>query len=125
EALPPPSDVTSFDALPPGQVVSDAFGRLFSAHRSLGRVSMYEDGSLKFRTAGGRPLVMRLLDGLGQGLTFPPGSAFQGEMTQREELQFYPGERGSQGFKREHFDGMCGGCHGSVSGRELDVAVDL
>jgi hypothetical protein len=46
-------------------------------------------------------------------------------MVQREEMQFYPGERASQGFRRELFNGMCGGCHGSISGKELDVAVDI
>ena len=32
-------------------------------------------------------------------------------MTQREEMQFYPGERASQGFRRQLFNGMCAGCH--------------
>jgi len=124
-AVPPPNDVTSFDALAPSQVVSDAFGRLFVDQTSLGKVTIYEDGSAKIRTAGGRPVTLRLLDRLGAPLRFTAGAAFQGEMVQREELQFYPGERQAQGFKRELFNGMCGGCHGSVSGRELEVAVDF
>ena len=29
-----------------------------------------------------------------------------------------------QGFRRDLFDGLCGGCHGSVSGKENDIAVN-
>jgi hypothetical protein len=40
-------------------------------------------------------------------------------------MQFYPGERANQSFPRQLFNGMCGGCHGSITGYELDVAVDI
>jgi hypothetical protein len=43
--------------------------------------------------------------------------------SQREEMQFYPGEDSRQAFRQEQFVGLCGGCHGSVSGRELDIAI--
>ena len=125
EALPPPASATSFDALPSANVVSDAFGRVFVDQQLLGSVNDYDDGSLKFRAPGGRPLIMRLTNDVGAPLDFPEGAPFQGVMVQREEMQFYPGERASQGFRREHFNGMCGGCHGSISGKELDVAVDI
>ena len=39
-------------------------------------------------------------------------------------MQFYPGEVVRQGFRRELFDGLCGGCHGSVSGKENEIAVN-
>ena len=42
---------------------------------------------------------------------------------QREEMQFYPGESAHQSFPRELFNGICAGCHGSVSGHELDIAI--
>jgi hypothetical protein len=42
---------------------------------------------------------------------------------QREEMQFYPGEVARQGFRRDLFNGLCGGCHGSVSGLENEIAV--
>jgi hypothetical protein len=125
EAQPPPASATSYDALPASQLVSDAYGRMFVDYRSLGKVKSYDDGSLKFRAPGGRPLLLRLTDAIGTPLRFAGGAPFEGEMTQREELQFYPGERLSQGFKREFFNGMCGGCHGSIGGKELDVAVNL
>jgi hypothetical protein len=44
---------------------------------------------------------------------------------QREELQFYPGERVRMSIPRRLFNGVCGGCHGSISGRELDVVVSV
>ena len=28
-----------------------------------------------------------------------------------------------QSFRRELFNGFCGGCHGSISNRELDIAA--
>ena len=37
--------------------------------------------------------------------------------------QVGPGEVITPGVPRKLFDGVCGGCHGSVSGKELDVAV--
>ncbi len=42
---------------------------------------------------------------------------------QREEMQFYPNENARQSFKRNLFNGLCAGCHGSVNGAELHAAV--
>ncbi len=39
-------------------------------------------------------------------------------------MQFYPGEVVRQGFRKDLFNGMCAGCHGSVSGKENDIAVN-
>jgi hypothetical protein len=39
-------------------------------------------------------------------------------------MQFYPGEAARQSFPRALFDGVCGNCHGSVSGRENDIATN-
>jgi hypothetical protein len=46
-------------------------------------------------------------------------------MIQREEMQFHPGETANVSFRRELFNGLCAGCHGSISGHELDVAVNV
>jgi mono/diheme cytochrome c family protein len=40
-----------------------------------------------------------------------------------EEHQVGPGEYVTPGVSRKIFNGVCGGCHGSISGQELDVAV--
>jgi hypothetical protein len=58
-------------------------------------------------------------------LQFPRAGAFGGPMRQREAMQFYPGEQTRQALPRKLFDGICAGCHGSVSGRELDVGVSV
>ena len=42
---------------------------------------------------------------------------------QREEMEFAPGEYSHQSFKRQFFSGFCGNCHGAISGRQVDVAV--
>ena len=36
----------------------------------------------------------------------------------------HPGERARQSIPRRFFNTACGGCHGSLSGRELDVVLD-
>jgi hypothetical protein len=123
--IPPPVEARSFDALPAERVVTDAFGRVYVHNESLGRVPLEQDGSARVRLPGGRPLVLGLLGAGGSRLSFEEGAPFRGEMLQREEIAYFPGERANQGFKRSLFDGMCGGCHGPVSGRELDVAVDI
>ena len=46
-----------------------------------------------------------------------------GFVTMGEEHQLGPGEQISMGVSEKLFDAVCGGCHGSVSGSELDVAV--
>jgi mono/diheme cytochrome c family protein len=40
-----------------------------------------------------------------------------------EEHQLGPGENISLGVSRGIFDNVCGGCHGSNSGREIDASV--
>jgi mono/diheme cytochrome c family protein len=40
-----------------------------------------------------------------------------------EEHQLGPGEVISMGVPEKEFNAVCGGCHGSVTGSELDVSV--
>ena len=125
ETLPPPSSATDFASLG-SQAVTDGFGQVFVDYRPLGSVDAYSDNSLKFRVPGGVPVLLRVNDGAGNALTFPADDPlFTGEQIQREQMQFYPGERLNQSFPRDLFDGVCGTCHGSVEGPELDVAVDV
>ena len=44
-------------------------------------------------------------------------------VTMREEHQLGPGENITFGIAQPLFDAVCGGCHGTVSGREIDVFV--
>lgn len=71
-------------------------------------------------------------DAMGMPLTFgmdaplsSTGMPFSGPMIQRETMQFYPGENSRQSMPRTFFNALCGGCHGSISGREIDVVSDV
>ena len=60
----------------------------------------------------GRGIILELRDSSGDPV-----------VTMREEHQLGPGENISMGVSRTLFNGVCGGCPGSISARELDVAV--
>jgi hypothetical protein len=66
---------------------------------------------------GGMPITLAAFARL-------PGDSRAERHHQREEMQFYPGEILRQGFRRELFNGICGGCHGAVNGYESHVAVN-
>jgi hypothetical protein len=125
ESLPPDPAARSFADLPRAQLVDDGYGTLFVGRRELGHVGMRADGSTRLRVPGGHPLVLRLTDDSGSPLSFGSGARFTGELVQREEMQFYPGERTNVAFRRPLFNGLCAGCHGSISGHELDVVVNV
>lgn len=95
---------------PPAGAQDD--GTTFQDWELVGTILLEEDGSAFFKVPAGAPVIMELRKGDNPLLT----------MT--EEHQFGPGEMTSLGVSREFFDGVCGGCHGSISGRELDVVVD-
>src|SRR5690606_21528723 len=97
------------DAPPSG---SGDDGSTFQSLSLLGTHPLAEDGSAFVRAPAGVPLILELRDGDTPILT----------MT--EEHQFGPGEMTSLGVSRDFFDGVCGGCHGSIGGAELDVVVD-
>ncbi len=116
EDLPPEQGVTSFDA--GGQyVTNDDFGQLYVRRRKLGSPKIYSDGSAVMQVPGGVPLVLATNIKLA-------GDGSATAHFQREEMQFYPGEWVRQGFRRQLFDGVCGNCHGAVSGQEDHVAVN-
>jgi hypothetical protein len=116
EQLPPEPGVTSLDGS--SFITNDAFGSLYVRRRPLGSVDPNPtDGSARVRLPGGAPVNLALR------------VALDGEETpslhhQREAMQFYPGENARQSFRRELFNGVCGNCHGSVSGLENDVATN-
>ncbi|MCC6215778.1 MAG: PD40 domain-containing protein [Polyangiaceae bacterium] len=116
ESLPPAPGVTSF-AQGGSFVTTDQYGEVYARRRSLGVIQLFQDGSGIAEVPGGMPLVMALdtkfADDTGPRRHFL-----------REELQFYPGEELKQGFRRQLFDGMCAGCHGSISGQEKHVVVN-
>jgi hypothetical protein len=85
---------------------------VYSERQSLGVANLEGDHSLKVTIPSQRPLILELIDGGGKAI-----------FTMREEHQLGPGEYVTPGPPRALFNGICGGCHGSLSGVEGDVAV--
>jgi hypothetical protein len=85
---------------------------IFESRELLGIVPLAGDGSVKVQLPSATGVVLELRDGSGAVVA-----------RMGEEHQMGPGERVAMGVSRTLFDGVCGGCHGSISGRELDVSV--
>ena len=111
EDLPPAPGETDLSA----HTASDAFGSLYARRRLLGSIPILNDGSAHVVLPGGVPIVLRG--------NFELGGAATALRFQRESMQFYPGEYTHQSFPARFFDGFCGGCHGSVSGAEVDLSL--
>jgi hypothetical protein len=78
----------------------------------LGTADLAADSSVQVRLPSLTPLIIELQDDQGKPL-----------FTMSEEDQLAPGEYISRGVPQSFFNSVCGGCHGSVSGIELDVAI--
>jgi hypothetical protein len=115
EDLPPEQGVSSFDAANPSFVFSDDYGKVYVRRGLLGAPALYDDGSTDVIIRGGMPLVLQARVTLASDGA--PTDHFQ-----REEMQFYPGEVVRQGFRRTLFNGLCAGCHGSLTGYETDIS---
>ncbi|HKE18292.1 MAG TPA: hypothetical protein VKB80_25615 [Kofleriaceae bacterium] len=96
---------------PPGTTAANQ-GDIYQDRELIGRAPLADDGSAKVRVPAGRGVILELQDGSGNPV-----------VTMREEHQLGPGETISMGISQPLFDAVCGGCHGTVSGREIDVFV--
>lgn len=85
---------------------------IFQMRTLLGKADLRSDGSVRVSVPSGRGVILELQDGSGNPV-----------VTMTEEHQLGPGERISMGVKGDLFNAVCGGCHGSISGSELDVVV--
>jgi hypothetical protein len=95
---------------------------IYQSRTMLGKVPLQSDGSVKVNLPSQTGLVFELQDGNGNSISL-----------MREEHQLGPGEGISMGVAETItatdgsqvalFDAVCGGCHGSVSASELDIAV--
>ncbi|MEZ4402692.1 MAG: hypothetical protein R3B06_21910 [Kofleriaceae bacterium] len=97
---------------PAGTTSGSGPGGIFEQRTLLGRVPLRDDGSLRMNVPAGKPVVLELQDGSGRAIA-----------NLGEEHQLAPGETISLGISEDLFDAVCGGCHGSVTGSELDVAI--
>ena len=116
EEMPPDSSVTDFNA-GGANVATDTFGKVYVKRRLLGTVGMESDSSAYFSIPGGVPIVLHLPDTqASQQAGYP--------RWQKEEMSFYPGERTHQSFQATFFNGLCALCHGSISGKPVDAALN-
>jgi WD40-like Beta Propeller Repeat len=100
------------DFAPAGTTSGGGPGGIFQSRQLLGRANLARDGSVRVGLPAGAGVVLELQDSGGKAL-----------VTMGEEHQLGPGEIISMGIRRELFNAVCGGCHGSISGSELDVVV--
>lgn len=112
------SQLVIYEDLAPPDAAGGMAGRMgsqmvYQNRKELGRVPLASDGSAHVRLPSLTPLIVELQDQSGNKL-----------MTMSEEDQLGPGEHISRGVPQKFFDSVCGGCHGSVSGKELDIAID-
>jgi mono/diheme cytochrome c family protein len=99
---------------PPGSMAPGPTGseKVYSQRSLVGSAPLQGDHSLLVTIPARKPLILELVDGSGTSL-----------FTMGEEHQVTPGEYITPGAPRALFNGICAGCHGSISGQELDVAV--
>jgi len=100
-----------YEELPCSGACTPGPNGIFQMRTLLGKADLRSDGSVRVSLPSGRGVILELQDGNGNPI-----------VTMTEEHQLGPGERISMGIKESLFDAVCGGCHGSISGRELDVA---
>jgi hypothetical protein len=118
-------DVSAFDGIASLKVYQDMpppagsdpslipYGKqAYSQLNVLGSASLLSDHSLLALVPAGIPLILEFDDKSGNAL-----------LTMTEEHQVTPGEYITPGPPRAVFNSICGGCHGSIDGSELDVAV--
>jgi hypothetical protein len=78
----------------------------------LGRAQLADDGSVRVQVPSATGVVLELQDDKQNSV-----------VKMSEEHQLGPGEQISMGIVQPLFDAVCAGCHGSVSGHEVDVRV--
>jgi len=117
EELPP--DVSTFPAACGNNTACDMLGptgMVYVRRRSIGTVPLQSDGSAAFAIPGGLPILLHLPDDAeSKQLSLP--------RWQRETMTFVPGEVAHQSFPQPFFDHLCAGCHGSISGRPVEAAL--
>lgn len=87
-------------------------GPIYQNRTLVGTVALAADGSARVNVPAGAGVIVELQDGEGRPI-----------IDLGEEHQNAPGEIISMGIVEGLFNAVCGSCHGSVSGSELDVSV--
>jgi len=85
---------------------------IYQNRTKLGEANLASDGSARVMLPAQTGLVFELQDGNGGSVVM-----------MGEEHELGPGEIISMGVPEKEFNAVCGGCHGSVTGSELEVSV--
>ena len=93
-------------------VEAEAMSGVYQNRQLLGKAPHNDDGSVKVKIPSETGVVLELQNDSGAAV-----------VTMTEEHQLGPGEEISMGISQALFNAVCGGCHGSVSGHELDISV--
>jgi len=96
---------------PAGPCSANANG-IYESRQLLGTAELADDGSVRVQLPSASGVVLELQDKDHKSLV---------KMT--EEHQLGPGEQISMGIVQPLFDAVCAGCHGSVTGHEVDIRV--
>ena len=107
EEQPPPAGAT------PATVTLSGSQQTYTQRTVVGSAPLMSDHSLMALVPAGKPLILEFDDASGNAL-----------FTMSEEHQVTAGEYITPGPPRAVFNAICAGCHGSLSGSELDVAVN-
>jgi hypothetical protein len=97
---------------PPGPTCPPNLNGIFESRQLLGSAPLADDGSVRVRLPAQTGVVFELQDANRNSI-----------VKMGEEHQLGPGEQVSMGVVEPLFDAVCAGCHGSISGKEVDVQV--
>ncbi|HEX7842072.1 MAG TPA: hypothetical protein VF469_31590 [Kofleriaceae bacterium] len=100
------------EGLCPGTGCSVGGNGIFESRQLLGSAPLASDGSVRVQLPSQTGVVLELQDGNHNSV-----------VKMGEEHQLGPGEQISMGIVQPLFDAVCAGCHGSVTGHEIDVRV--
>lgn len=101
-----------YEELAPPAGADPNLGDIYQQRTLLGKAPLLSDGSVKVRVPAGTGVILELQNASGEPV-----------VTMKEEHQLGPGEVITFGVNEKMFDGVCGGCHGSISGNELDATI--
>jgi len=100
------------EGLCPATGCTRAGNGIFESRQLLGTAPLADDGSVRIQVPSQTGVVLELQD------------AKHGTLVKMgEEHQLGPGEQISMGISEPLFNAVCAGCHGSISGQEVDVQV--
>jgi hypothetical protein len=100
------------EGLCPAGACSANTNGIYQNRSLLGRAQLADDGSVRVQLPSATGVVLELQDDK-QNTVVKMG----------EEHQLGPGEQISMGIVQPLFDAVCAGCHGSVTGHEVDIRV--